>query len=614
MTQSRRDSRANLAGRRRAESSRASTKRHRPLLIAIAERLAAERYRGWAKETAMAAHAARAARVRRPRGGDRGPRGGAVSGRRGDPARDAREASRSRGREPIACSRGARCPCSSGSRRTASASAPPPGAPSPSRSRAAPRATPTSPARSSRKPARWCSNRCSEAARLGASDARRTRRPAAARRRDRCSRRAIESVASGDQLGEPLGGAERMAVVAFPREQERRLAQARDRVGLGEVRGRGAAQDRRRARARPARRSGRAPSRPDRRGPGRSGSAAATPRRPRAPRGPRARRARRWRGSGSPARRASSTRSAGSSGPARRCARAPPPRRAARWRRPSTRRRRRSARGRARRRARADRRRARTSDRPAGRFRALDAPCPRASTRITSQPSRSRSQSRSPVWSSCAELEVRPWPQKKAFPCPRRRTASCAPRTGTRSSRHASEPMPLLYQRPPPLASAADPREACGARCRNSRSEPTQPADREAIRRICFETGYMGESIEWIWRDRESFADLITRYYTDREPESIFVATRGDRRGRLSHRLRRQRARARRGRRARSGACCCDGALLRAGLRRLSRRVLLDMRARSRRARRRRSSTPAGRRICTSISCPRAADRGSGGA
>lgn len=52
------------------------------------------------------------------------------------------------------------------------------------------------------------------------------------------------------------------------------------------------------------------------------------------------------------------------------------------------------------------------------------------------------------------------------------------------------------------------------------------PADREAIRRICFETGYMGESIEWIWRDRESFADLVTRYYTDREPESIFVATR----------------------------------------------------------------------------------------
>jgi ribosomal protein S18 acetylase RimI-like enzyme len=53
-----------------------------------------------------------------------------------------------------------------------------------------------------------------------------------------------------------------------------------------------------------------------------------------------------------------------------------------------------------------------------------------------------------------------------------------------------------------------------------------QPHDRDAIRRIAFETGYMGESIAWLWRDRESFADLITRYYTDREPESSFVAER----------------------------------------------------------------------------------------
>jgi len=56
-----------------------------------------------------------------------------------------------------------------------------------------------------------------------------------------------------------------------------------------------------------------------------------------------------------------------------------------------------------------------------------------------------------------------------------------------------------------------------------------EPSDREAIRRICFETGYMGEPIDWLWPDRESFADLITRYYTDREPESILVATRSGR-------------------------------------------------------------------------------------
>jgi ribosomal protein S18 acetylase RimI-like enzyme len=56
-----------------------------------------------------------------------------------------------------------------------------------------------------------------------------------------------------------------------------------------------------------------------------------------------------------------------------------------------------------------------------------------------------------------------------------------------------------------------------------------QPRDRDAIRSICFETGYMGEPVDFLWRDRESFADLITRYYTDEEPESIFVAERQDR-------------------------------------------------------------------------------------
>jgi ribosomal protein S18 acetylase RimI-like enzyme len=53
-----------------------------------------------------------------------------------------------------------------------------------------------------------------------------------------------------------------------------------------------------------------------------------------------------------------------------------------------------------------------------------------------------------------------------------------------------------------------------------------EPRDRDAVRRICFETGYMGDPIDWLWRDRESFADLITRYYTDREPESLIVAER----------------------------------------------------------------------------------------
>lgn len=50
------------------------------------------------------------------------------------------------------------------------------------------------------------------------------------------------------------------------------------------------------------------------------------------------------------------------------------------------------------------------------------------------------------------------------------------------------------------------------------------PEDRAAVRRICFETGYMGEPIAWAWRDAESFADLFSAWYTDHEPESATVA------------------------------------------------------------------------------------------
>jgi ribosomal protein S18 acetylase RimI-like enzyme len=38
----------------------------------------------------------------------------------------------------------------------------------------------------------------------------------------------------------------------------------------------------------------------------------------------------------------------------------------------------------------------------------------------------------------------------------------------------------------------------------------------------------MGDSPDWYWRDVESFADLWSRYYTDREPQSAFVASRPD--------------------------------------------------------------------------------------
>lgn len=52
---------------------------------------------------------------------------------------------------------------------------------------------------------------------------------------------------------------------------------------------------------------------------------------------------------------------------------------------------------------------------------------------------------------------------------------------------------------------------------------PYQRGDRDAVRRTCFETGYMGDPVAWQWRDQDSFADLFTGWYTDREPGSALV-------------------------------------------------------------------------------------------
>ncbi|HWP64886.1 MAG TPA: HIT family protein [Candidatus Limnocylindria bacterium] len=56
-----------------------------------------------------------------------------------------------------------------------------------------------------------------------------------------------------------------------------------------------------------------------------------------------------------------------------------------------------------------------------------------------------------------------------------------------------------------------------------------RPGDRAAVRAIAFATGYMGEPVDWLWGDRESFAHVITKYYTDREPELLLVAEQGGR-------------------------------------------------------------------------------------
>ncbi len=51
-----------------------------------------------------------------------------------------------------------------------------------------------------------------------------------------------------------------------------------------------------------------------------------------------------------------------------------------------------------------------------------------------------------------------------------------------------------------------------------------QPADRPAIRQIACDTADAGGPVERFFHDRETVADAITRYYTDYEPESLWVA------------------------------------------------------------------------------------------
>ena len=64
------------------------------------------------------------------------------------------------------------------------------------------------------------------------------------------------------------------------------------------------------------------------------------------------------------------------------------------------------------------------------------------------------------------------------------------------------------------------------------KAEPTysirgfRPADRAAVRRLCCQTGFLGSPIDPVYEDNELFADFLTTYYTDHEPESSFVLER----------------------------------------------------------------------------------------
>jgi hypothetical protein len=50
-----------------------------------------------------------------------------------------------------------------------------------------------------------------------------------------------------------------------------------------------------------------------------------------------------------------------------------------------------------------------------------------------------------------------------------------------------------------------------------------QAADRARVRELCCETGFLGNPIDPVFEDRELFADYLSAYYTDWEPESAFV-------------------------------------------------------------------------------------------
>jgi hypothetical protein len=52
--------------------------------------------------------------------------------------------------------------------------------------------------------------------------------------------------------------------------------------------------------------------------------------------------------------------------------------------------------------------------------------------------------------------------------------------------------------------------------------------DRETVRDISYRTGFMGESAQSFWSHKESWAELWTSYYTDHEPQSLYVATTDD--------------------------------------------------------------------------------------
>lgn len=57
-----------------------------------------------------------------------------------------------------------------------------------------------------------------------------------------------------------------------------------------------------------------------------------------------------------------------------------------------------------------------------------------------------------------------------------------------------------------------------------ARIRPYCETDREAIRRLCCDTGFLGRPVDDLFQDRELFADLFTNAYLDHAPEWALVA------------------------------------------------------------------------------------------
>lgn len=51
-----------------------------------------------------------------------------------------------------------------------------------------------------------------------------------------------------------------------------------------------------------------------------------------------------------------------------------------------------------------------------------------------------------------------------------------------------------------------------------------QPSDRSAVRQLSCDTADQGDSVDRFFSDGETVADVLVRYYTDYEPQSLWVA------------------------------------------------------------------------------------------